>query len=394
MEMQLEKIKAAATEIWSNLTSNDNRLLTVFWSACVFGVIAMGILIQTRPAGFLGIADTRESVINFEFPVTIQRIHVIPGQLVQRGDLIAELEQPDLEMKIHIAQSQLEKLQAEQNLKRELTQLSSGVIRQNPKIKSQQTSENDADVHLDPLETQIRSFKHELSVLQNRKKNLYVFADISGVIGSVNFKKGETASSFSSLITISPLAPTYVQGFVYESLQYQVKVGQKMQVHSLTDNNKLIEGRVVSVGSRIVELPLRLLHSQNQKLWGREVSIEIPSTNHFLLGEKVEITPKRSWISVSSAQADNIPLDGKTKIQGADLLDLMIPEAIQKISAVEPSGAVYLSELHKYAVVSDDTDEADTPLIFLVNHDGSVDPAAVTVEGIDTIQDIDRKSVV
>lgn len=382
--MKKQSWKSGAKDLFEMWTGADNRKLAVFWSLCLVGVVVMGFYIKSQTASFMGIAESRESIINFEFPVTIKRVHFLPGQAVRKGELLVELDQPDLESKLHLARAQIEKLRAEQSLKREMGRLAAQAV----------DAREDEGRAFDPLSLDIKNLELELKNLENRERNLYVFADISGVVGSVNFKRGERVAPYSTIMTVSPSAPTQVQGFIHETLHSQVKVGQRMEINSLSDPGKVVEGRVISIGSRIVELPLRMSRTP-VAMWGREVVVEIvgagSADNPFLLGEKVQIHPPSfAMIGFTMAQADAGPDKSKhAPAAAADPEVIFIPDSLKNRSKFEPSGVIYLPDLRKFAVVSDDTDEDETPFIFLMNADGSVDGNPLKIDGVAKIRDME-----
>ena len=55
---------------------------------------------RAEPDTFYGIADTKEIAITSESAVEIRRILVAQGQLVEQGDTLMELYNPDLEFKL------------------------------------------------------------------------------------------------------------------------------------------------------------------------------------------------------------------------------------------------------------------------------------------------------
>lgn len=371
-------------ELWFD---PQNRKLTLVWTACLIGILLMTVYTAHRTSSFLGIADSRESIINFEFPVTIKKVHYLPGQAVRKGDLLIELDQPDLELKMHLVRSQIEKLKAERSLKQEMGRLASSVS----------YAKSSGDDSFDPIAADIKNLQKELEVLEHRERNLYVFAEISGVVGSVNFKRGERVSPYSTILTISPSAPTHVQGFIHENLSSQVAVGQRMQISSLSDPSKKVEGRVVSVGSRIVELPLRMGRTTTP-MWGREVALEIVSpvqNNSFLLGEKVAIQPPFAFVKVAFAQAQAEEESSKTPALGSiEPMLISVPDNVKSLSKFEPSGAVYMPDLHRFILVSDDTDEKDTPMLYMLNADGSLEADTLRIDGLPKISDLESISAV
>jgi hypothetical protein len=80
-------------------------------------------------------------------------------------------------------------------------------------------------------------------------------------------------------------------GYIHENVYHRVMEGEKVVVSSITGRRSSVTGRVTGVGARIVAFPERLQKRPELPLWGREVQIQIPEKNTFLLGEKVLIRP-------------------------------------------------------------------------------------------------------
>jgi hypothetical protein len=151
----------------------------------------------------------------------------------------------------------------------------------------------------DPLTDQVKGLEAELKLLMDQKNKLYISAQISGIIGAVNFKDGEKVSPYTAIATLHTESPSYIRGYIHENVYSKVAVGQKVTVVSLAENGAVVTGEIVGVGSRIVEYPVRLRKTPDIQMWGREITIKIPEVNQFLLGEKVLISlqVKRSFIS-------------------------------------------------------------------------------------------------
>ncbi len=323
-------------------------------------ILSIGFYLNSPNVSFHGIAGSRESNVNFEYAVEIKRVHVISGQRVKRGDLLVELDQMDLNTQIRTMAAQIGKLKAEKSIRDQMNWT---------------VGNSGQGLAEDPLLMDIRQLEEERSFLERRRNNLYVFAEIDGIVGSVNFKRGERAPAFSSLVTISPDSPTFVQGFVYEQLRSNVKPGSRVEINSATNPGTIVRGRVVSVGSRFVEIPVRLApasgSSQNSGSWGREVMVEIPADSALLLGEKVQISPYSSFLPSFVANADDVA--EQTFVEMAPPHPIHMPFDLASKMILEASGATYLPDLHKYLVVSDDTDKANTPYLLLVSEDGEVE---------------------
>lgn len=288
----------------------------------VLGILAMGFVVSSPKVSFHGIAGSRETNVNFDYPVEIHRVLVNPGQKVHKGELLLEI-----------------------------------------------TAEG--------------------------KAKEYIFAETDGIVGSVSFNKGEKAPPFSSLVTISPEGPTYVQGFVHEALNSDIDVGSPVTVSSLTGNRGSVKGRVAGVGGRIVPMPERFNSngSTGKLFYGREVLVEIEGSNRLLLGERVVIKPDTYWLQSFVAKADP---SATPRVNPATTMSqpqqVKVAPGLRNLVHLELSGASYMEDMKKYLVVSDDPGKKNPPYLFLLNDDGEVEEPPLPIPGVKKMKDAESIS--
>jgi len=325
------------------------KKLLIVWFIALTMLLSMIYYLKIESTNFHGIADGREIVIDNENPVRVQKIHVVPGQVIKQGDTILELYRPELDFEILKITNELEKLSAERvinsdyinaqinqikaegqtrinEIQTEIAELKAQhalnvslaselkSIRSNTPSKS--SDANGIQVKIDNLQNvlksvteemnvqirdlrksphnaiqyQIDNYKEQLKLFNQEKQKLVICSPIDGKIGSVNFKEGENASAFLPIITLHPKAPVFIKGYIHESVYSDISIGQEVTITSITNKKDRIAGKVVGVGTRIVLFPLRLWKRPDIEVWGREVQVKIPEDNPFLLGEKVLIT--------------------------------------------------------------------------------------------------------
>ena len=314
-----------------------NQTLMMAWVSGVVGTIFLGFYLTTETVGFIGIAESRDSFVNFERSVEVKAIHVLPGQKVKAGDLLAEVSQVEIISRQMEVSSLLQKLEAERNVRSELAAVFKN-SRDNPFFS-------------DPLSVEINSLKKELLYLDQQKRNLFIFAEVDGVVGSVNFKRGEKVAPFLPIVTVAPENPTLIHGYVHENLHTNLQVGQKLYVFSTTGSAET-KGVIVSIASKITLIPERLSRVTGLASWGREVTLEIPKINKFLHGEKVKIQPKLANWGILQAMAGKLELN--PNIPEYQAHGITMPAMLVDEFKFEPSGLIYLSDLKKYLVISDD----------------------------------------
>lgn len=386
----MKAIKSLISIVQEDIIGTGNRFMAAAWLVALTGVVALGFYIGSESMSFMGVAGSREFQVSFEYPVEIKRLHVMTGQVVRKGDLLAELDQSELNSKIRLTRSMLGKLEAELKVRKHLNLL---------------VSNGPSDGEADPLMVDIGDLREELALLEKQKRNLYVFAEVDGVVGAVNYKKGEPVPSFMPLMTLSPESPTFVEGFVHESLHTRLEIGRMVTVKPVTSATAPVQGRIVSVGSRIIMMPLRLTTYPNQQVWGREVVVEIPEYSGLLMNEKVQIKPefemfrlplviaatetaKANPATASSGPAAPAPgakQDGRPR-------ELRLPAQLERRFDFEPSGVIYLADVKKFLVVSDDTDKQKSASLFLVDRDGRVEDQIMFVPGVGEISDLESIS--
>lgn len=425
--------------------------LYMVWIIVLGVVVLITVAYQRESTNFYGIAETHEMTVNSKVTVEIMVINVLEGQLVEEGDLLVELGSPELTLKINEISHQLDQLKAEKGISkseiksniRELRaqkasivsdinyqirtlenkykinkNLSSGLTSlkrttknsgKNPiqlqisalkeelklsvspiniKIGLLKRELNESD---SPIKIRVQKLEEELKLLGQESGKLNIYSQMSGIIGSVNFKAGEKVAPFTPILTIHARNPSFVKGYIHENVYNRMAVNDKVNVISVADNRNLVEGTIASVGARIIEYPIRLRKHPDIAIWGRELLIKIPEHNKFILGEKVLI---------SSTKVDNMSLFDKVgslfvsqEIQGAKLPAKPLKPQFKTIDLeknIEASEVLYLKDIDRYLVLSDDTDNKK-PQLFLVDKMGKVEK--VLISGLKKINDMESAAI-
>jgi hypothetical protein len=164
----------------------------------------------------------------------------------------------------------------------------------------------------------------------------------------------------------------------------------------VANKHNRVSGEVVGVGARIVEYPVRLRKAPDILMWGREVMIKIPVGNKFLLGEKVMITIEKAPVALGPQSRSLFGGKvyaaemGQTQMAVADqsiLKDITVSINMKSRPAIEASGALFIAELDKYLIISDET-ERKKPTLFLMNAAGAIEKET-TIAGLSAINDME-----
>lgn len=357
-------------DLITEVVGESNTKLAFFWGFCLLSVLLLGLLLSYQPVSILGVAESREFNISFEGPVEIKRIYVSPNQEVAKGDLLAELNQESLKEELRILANRRKRLETELSVKHRILKLT------------------DIEVHdlaLDPLELELKDVKMEMEHLQSRLKNLYIFADRNGIVATINYRSGEKVPAFMPFITLLPKAPSFINGYLNESYQSSVAVGENVHVSSASGAE--VVGQVISVGSRVIPIPERLLRIPSLLAWGREVQVQIPQENHLISGEKVTVTKIIPLNIFSRALAtDNSKKNKSTLFKKT----LEMSEQIRKMHP-EFSGLIYVKEIRRFLAISDDYPQ-NTPVLFMITEDGVVEDQVLDIKDVGTVKDLESIS--
>lgn len=294
--------------------------------------------------GSVGIAYAKERNINSEKSAIVKSIPVIAGQEVKAGDLLVQLTSNELEIEVHRLENKLAILQREQTEKRKVAASKIDLIRSENSIRTQELNteisesegelelnrqlitsfrldkdsiathpaemkinslkeqrrrheetaliriedvRNDNQTDLRNIENEIKLLQKELEFFEQEKVKLSKYATAAGVISNVFVKEGEQIQSYTSLLSVNPLHPTTVVGYLV-GRKVMLPVGATVQVSAYEHASNHATGKVIGYGS-VVQLPLILQKSTATMAFGREVFIQIPDVNPFASGEKVMI---------------------------------------------------------------------------------------------------------
>ncbi len=325
------------------------NILYILIIPCAYLLYLAGSNFKTEGAFFYGFAENKETELNLDVDCLIAKVHVSPGEEVKEGQLLLEASQAKYDIKLNdleydlkeqqinteiekakltnnIAQLEIRKqaeineldteirsLQSKIELNEKLfDQISSisvpdkGTINKSARIELNELLARKIEVEA-PYNRQIQILNAQLKkvgqpqILQRQRLNkekeligiekekLQIFAPSDGLIGNIHCIDGEHVSSFNTLISFYERNPTLVKGFVHEKLILEVKTDAKLTVSSSQHPNHEVNGKIIGLGTRIVEIPERLRKIPEQKTYGREVLIKIPADNPFLQKEKVTL---------------------------------------------------------------------------------------------------------
>ncbi len=298
-----------------------------------------------RSAGYssVGVTYSKGYKINADKSAQVKTIAVISGQQVKVGDLLVELTSFDLELELDKLQNRITTLQSERAEKSKLAKAEIAYIKADMGIEiekmnmsiiqteselslnnklskefsAQESSEENplkkkidalrlqrtrleeaikiktADIIQEMeteerlLDNQVRLLAREHNMLLTEKDNLRKVAIVDGVVDNVYVKPGEQVDAYSELMSINPIHPTTVVGYLVGK-KNALPIGAAVVVKSHENQQLTVSGKVIGYGS-VVPLPEILQKSTAVTGFGREFFVEISAQNSFANGERVLI---------------------------------------------------------------------------------------------------------
>ncbi len=325
------------------------RYFNVFY----LSILVIGVLLwrwntsyRNGVVSFYGFAETKETEINFNYPVAVGKIHVTPGQFVKAGDTLLDLYRIKPKEVLEDQGFRIDELRAKENLWRTEKKSKIEVIASRRDLKLEEidaairkleeqktfqqslyrdlksvrveqpdyqpitsriealqkerslaeasfgaeirTIEKELEIGGNPYQVEINRLAAERAFDQSNKIiPIQLQAPTDGIIGNIHCKISEHIPSFRTLITFYEPNPTLVQGFVQEDLILHVALQDSFLILSEKEETTSCLGIVTGLGSRIVEIPERMRKIPDLKTYGREVLVQIPPDNNFLQKEKV-----------------------------------------------------------------------------------------------------------
>ncbi|MBO4710626.1 HlyD family efflux transporter periplasmic adaptor subunit [bacterium] len=148
-------------------------LLFVFITLLIAAVIGIIIYSGQETTNFQGFAESNETTINTEIPVSIKKVLVMEGDTVQEGQKLAEFESQDLAFRIATIRTQLLQLEAKKGMSK--AEIQSKIL-QNKAAERAVISE---------LNSQIKTLENQLKINK----------ELSGGLKSVKIKRDDSAKN-------------------------------------------------------------------------------------------------------------------------------------------------------------------------------------------------------
>lgn len=240
--------------------------------------------------------------------------------------------------------------------------------------------------------------RREIDATEYRIHLRTIIAPCDGYVTEILANAGDVVQDFIPCITIEESKAGYLIVFLPEKARLKPEPGMFVKVYVPRNSDFNTSGTVTFIHPGFTRADERLSF-RGQIFWARKVHVELDKDHKLIPGEVVYVKINgnhSSKLKNNSAKASQKPLL-KTEHHPDDhppIKNLKVPASLQQLSRFEPSGVVWLPELKKYLVVSDDTGIQNkkndhAPYLFLMDKTGKIDAEPVLLSNINTINDLE-----
>ncbi|MBM4394417.1 MAG: HlyD family efflux transporter periplasmic adaptor subunit [Deltaproteobacteria bacterium] len=239
-------------------------------------------------------------------------------------------------------------------------------------------------------ESGVALLKAAIAALRARRDLLTLRAPADALVHRVLMHPGDVARPGDPVVVLRAARSDRVQAYVTDALASVLRIGDPARVMPRDGSLREFDGRLVAIGS-VLPIPSQLAQDIRVQPWGVEVVIRLAGDSDLLPGQAVDVQFDRNGDAPPAPEPAlaTAPSAGPPP----ELSDARVPPALTAVTAVEPSGLVWLPEFERFLVVTDDTgapgSDQHPPWVLLMDRAGEFDAHPVAVEGIPALNDVE-----
>jgi multidrug resistance efflux pump len=240
-----------------------------------------------------------------------------------------------------------------------------------------------------PMEAALEVIDARLKTLQDRRDRLVLRSPADGHIASIHLQTGGVAGPRDPVATVIGQSRGKVVACLVESSALDVSVGDPARLYKRNGVAEVMHGHVVGMGPIVDTLPSRCRPNAQLKAWGRDVVILLDEPENLLPGQVLDV----------EINVGNEPMSGTARAAGSatatpsSVREMVLPTSLKKRTRFEPSGLVWVPQLLRYVVVSDDTGQEglddNAPWLFTMDRRGQVDPSPMLIANAERVSDLE-----
>ncbi len=203
--------------------------------------------ISTR---LIGVVDPQESKdIKADSDKTVKEIFVSVGDQVKVGDPLFSYDVEAMQQKLQEADLDLEEMNNTlQTLNQQLNELNTQAA------KAKESEKQAYNLQILSAQNSIHKQEYNISVKQLERSqleknidNAVVYADIAGVVKTINSSSSSDSSTSEAFMTILATGEYRIKGTCNEMNIYNLYVGEKLVIHPRADEEKTYTGEITKI---------------------------------------------------------------------------------------------------------------------------------------------------
>lgn len=266
---------------------------------------------------------------------------------------------------------------------------------------------------------EISEFELRLKTVEDRLDLRRIVSPCRGHVVKVSALPGDVVDEFIPLMSVEETSATYLDGYIPEKSDYLPQLGQRVVIVPHRTGAENCNGTIVFIDPGYSAIPERLTF-RNMIYWARKFRVKLDDGHNLLPGEAAKVEVLAELIDVLPAMAkgtkdtqvgeedtaakhvDMAPNGAKTdgdveqKTDNDEMFEFLVPQTLLRQSKFEPSGMVWLPDIKRFLIASDDTSRGKpqhAPWLYLADINGRVEPDPVIVNGAEALNDIEAIAI-
>lgn len=236
---------------------------------------------------------------------------------------------------------------------------------------------------LRPLRARLETQALRIEGLLAERARAVLRAPVSGQVQAVLHQPGDALAAGEPVVEVVAGTSREVVAYAPEEALRALTPGTRVALLTRDEGaSAAAEGVVAHLGPAVVPLPQRLWLAPTRPQYGRAVHVLLEPGHALLPGEAVTV------VAIGGAHAAAVDSGPSA---------MVVPPALSQRSRLEPSGAIWLADLDRFLIVSDDTGPGGAsehqPWLFLADAGGRFDPEPLVIDGAPPVSDLESITV-
>jgi RND family efflux transporter MFP subunit len=307
------------------------------------------------------INSVNETNLSFRVGGTIQKIYFKPGELIKKGELIAELDNSDFILKYQEIKSKLESLKSV-NKSTESTYKRFKILYKNNNIPLQDL-ENIKGKYNSEL-NQIKSIEKSLELLNKQVKYTQLYAPFTGTIANQKFEELESIEENRPFIKFIDPDNLEATVFIPENKINFININDKVKIKIFNKNNFLVDGIITEINSeansitKTYKTKIKILNADNNIKSGMSCEVIYNKSDYY--NNNYFIIPIDSVFSGNDSEKNFVwkfnPVDStviKTEVKSEKIVSqgILIKQGLNQDDIIITAGIHFLSDGQKVKLI-------------------------------------------